>query len=55
MVKMQGFVRPLDGQRWRMSSNDWKWYFAKKEILELTARVEACKATLNAGLIAVGT
>ncbi|KAL8948938.1 MAG: hypothetical protein Q9222_004914 [Ikaeria aurantiellina] len=55
MVKIQGFVRPLDGERSRFSSNDLKWFWGKKEILELTARVEACKATLDTGLTAVGT
>ncbi|KAL8708801.1 MAG: hypothetical protein Q9220_006362 [cf. Caloplaca sp. 1 TL-2023] len=55
MVKIQGFVRPLDGERSRFSSNDLKWYWGKREILELTARVEACKATLDTGLTAVGT
>ncbi|KAL8686389.1 MAG: hypothetical protein Q9224_005461, partial [Gallowayella concinna] len=55
MVKIQGFVRPLDGERYRMSSNDWKWYFGRKEVLELTARVEACKGTLDTGLTAIGT
>ncbi|KAI4204326.1 MAG: hypothetical protein LQ350_001306 [Teloschistes chrysophthalmus] len=55
MLKIQCFVRPVDGERWRMSSNDLKWYFGKKEILELAARVEASKATLDTGLTAVGT
>ncbi|KAL8923308.1 MAG: hypothetical protein Q9208_004708 [Pyrenodesmia sp. 3 TL-2023] len=55
MLKIQSFVRPLDGERLRMSSNDLKWWYGKKEILELTARVEATKATLNTGLTAVGT
>ncbi|KAL8687867.1 MAG: hypothetical protein Q9218_006079 [Villophora microphyllina] len=55
MIKIQSFTRPLDGERWRMSSNDLKWYFGKKEILELAARVEASKATLDTGLTAVGT
>ncbi|KAL8760314.1 MAG: hypothetical protein Q9199_000096 [Rusavskia elegans] len=55
MVKIQGFVRPLDGERYRMSSNDLKWYFGRKEVLELTARVEACKGTLDTGLTAIGT
>lgn len=55
MVKIQSFVRPLDGERYRMSSNDLKWYFGRKEVLELTARVEACKATLDTGLTAIGT
>ncbi|KAL8803122.1 MAG: hypothetical protein Q9182_003372 [Xanthomendoza sp. 2 TL-2023] len=55
MVKIQGFVRPLDGERYRMSSNELKWYFGRKEVLELTARVEACKGTLDTGLIAIGT
>lgn len=55
MVKIQSFVKPLDGERYRMSSNDLKWYFGKKEVVELTARVEACKETLNTGLTAIGT
>lgn len=55
MVKIQGFVRPLDGERYRMSSNDLKWYFGRKEVLDLTARVEACKGTLDTGLTAIGT
>ncbi|KAL8711912.1 MAG: hypothetical protein Q9225_007041 [Loekoesia sp. 1 TL-2023] len=55
MVKIQGFVRPLDGERKRFSNNDLKWWIGKKEILELTGRVEATKATLNTGLTAVGT
>lgn len=55
MVKIQGFIRPLDGERYRMSSNDLKWYFGRKEVLELTARVEACKNTLDTGLTAIGT
>ncbi|KAI4245292.1 MAG: hypothetical protein LQ352_006615, partial [Teloschistes flavicans] len=55
MIKIQSFVRPVDGERWRMSSNDLKWYFGKKEVLELAARVEASKATLDTGLNAVGT
>ncbi|KAL9581976.1 MAG: hypothetical protein Q9203_005682 [Teloschistes exilis] len=55
MIKIQSFVRPVDGEQWRMSSNDLKWYFGKKEILELAARVEASKATLDTGLTAVGT
>lgn len=54
MVKIQGFARPLDGERYRMSSNDLKWYFARKEFLELTARVETCKRTLNTGSTAIG-
>ena len=54
MVKIQGFVRPLDGERYRMSSNDLKWYFARKEFQELTARVETCKRTLNTGSTAIG-
>ena len=55
MLKIQGFVRPLDAERWRFSSNDLKWWVGRKEILELTARVEATKVTLNTGLTAVGT
>ncbi|KAL8784353.1 MAG: hypothetical protein Q9213_004005 [Squamulea squamosa] len=55
LVKIQRFVRPLDGERWRMSSNDLKWYFGKKELLDLMARVEVTKSTLNTGLTAVGT
>lgn len=55
MVKIQGFIRPLDGERKRFSSNDLKWWMGKKEILELTSRVDATKATLNTGLTAVGT
>ncbi|KAL8746481.1 MAG: hypothetical protein Q9184_007742 [Pyrenodesmia sp. 2 TL-2023] len=55
MIKIQGFIRPLDGERYRMSSNDLKWYFGRKEVLELTARVEACKSTLDTGLTAIGT
>ncbi|KAL8724746.1 MAG: hypothetical protein Q9181_006693 [Wetmoreana brouardii] len=55
MLKVQGSVRPLDGERWRIATNNLKWYFGKKDILELTGRVEACKATLDTGLTAVGT
>ncbi|KAL8649382.1 MAG: hypothetical protein Q9226_005596 [Calogaya cf. arnoldii] len=55
MVKIQGFIRPLDGERYRMSSNDLKWYFGRKEVLELTAQVENCKSTLDTGLTAIGT
>ncbi|KAL9032661.1 MAG: hypothetical protein Q9180_006375, partial [Flavoplaca navasiana] len=55
MVKIQSFVKPLDGERYRMSSNDFKWYWGRKEVLELTARVEACKGTLNISLTAIGT
>ncbi|KAL8999625.1 MAG: hypothetical protein Q9169_001585 [Polycauliona sp. 2 TL-2023] len=55
MVKIQSFVRPLDGERYRMSSNDLRWYFGRKEILELTERVEATKQTLDLGLTAIGT
>ncbi|KAL8747506.1 MAG: hypothetical protein Q9190_000635 [Brigantiaea leucoxantha] len=47
MVKIQSVVRPLDGERFRMSSNELKWYFMKKEIKELTDQVERTKATLN--------
>lgn len=54
MVKFQGFARPLDGERYRMSSNNLKWYFARKEFLELTASVETCKRTLNTGSTAIG-
>ncbi|KAL8828437.1 MAG: hypothetical protein Q9170_006602, partial [Blastenia crenularia] len=55
MVKIQGFIRPLDGERWRFSSNDLRWWYGKREVVELTGRVEAMKATLNTGLTAVGT
>ncbi|KAL8674291.1 MAG: hypothetical protein Q9168_001284 [Polycauliona sp. 1 TL-2023] len=54
MTKIQSFVKPLDGERYRMSSNDLKWYFGRKEILELTERVEATKQTLDLGLTAIG-
>lgn len=55
MVKIQSFVRPLDGERYRMSSNDLKWWYGRRDVLDLTARVEATKATMNTGLTAVGT
>ncbi|KAL9620189.1 MAG: hypothetical protein Q9204_008234, partial [Flavoplaca sp. TL-2023a] len=55
MVKIQSFVRPLDGERYRMSSNQFQWYLGRKEVQELTARVEACKGTLDTGLTAIGT
>ena len=55
MVKIQAFVRPLDRARHRMSSNDIKWYFLKKEIRQLKERIETSKATLDIGLTAVGT
>ncbi|KAL8844430.1 MAG: hypothetical protein Q9176_001340 [Flavoplaca citrina] len=55
MVKIQSFVRPLDGERYRMSSNQFQWYLGRKEVQELTAHVEACKGTLDTGLTAIGT
>lgn len=54
MVKIKGFARPLDEERYRMSSNDLKWYLARKRFLELTARVETCKRTLNTDSTAIG-
>lgn len=47
MVKIQSVIRPLDDERSRMSSNELKWYFMKKEVKELTDQVERTKATLN--------
>ena len=55
MLKIRSFVKPLDGERWRMTSNGFQWYFGRREILELTQRLEACKATLDTGLTAIGT
>ncbi|KAL9601010.1 MAG: hypothetical protein Q9219_002832 [cf. Caloplaca sp. 3 TL-2023] len=54
MVKIQAFIRPLDGERKRFSGNDLKWYWGRREIVDLAARVEATKATLNMGFTAIG-
>ncbi|KAL8752860.1 MAG: hypothetical protein Q9184_005603, partial [Pyrenodesmia sp. 2 TL-2023] len=42
-------------ERLRMSSSNSIWWYGKKVVLELTAKVEATKGTLNTGLTAVGT
>ncbi|KAL8863937.1 MAG: hypothetical protein Q9174_007507 [Haloplaca sp. 1 TL-2023] len=55
MLKIRSFVKPLEGEKWRMTSNSIQWYFGRREILELTQRLEACKATLDTGLIAINT
>ncbi|KAL8964883.1 MAG: hypothetical protein Q9183_004156 [Haloplaca sp. 2 TL-2023] len=55
MLKIRSFVRPLDGERWRMTSNSVHWIWGRKEVLEQTQRLEACKATLDTGLTAIGT
>ena len=57
MVKIEARVKPTpDGRAFRINRLDFKWgFFAKNEVKELMARLEATKSTLDNALSSVTT
>ncbi|KAL9611600.1 MAG: hypothetical protein Q9167_003758 [Letrouitia subvulpina] len=55
MVKIQGYIRPMDGEKSRISTNELKRHFKKEMVKELTTQVEMAKVTFDSAQVNVIT